>query len=161
MVLRVGTARYRYPAHQDHAANCLLQLLGSKRVVLTHPEAKLPVTFEDLDNKRARAEPMQCVSSGAASPSSASRKVSSAARSESDIDGSLAGAGVDDELDGEPLHTNELAIAAAKVSPGGDERAVGYECTLEAGDMLLIPPNWWHEVESRHDLSIATNYFFE
>jgi len=37
MVLRLGTRKYTYPKHKDWAWNCLLQLVGSKSVLLKSP----------------------------------------------------------------------------------------------------------------------------
>ncbi|TAE58175.1 MAG: cupin-like domain-containing protein [Nostocales cyanobacterium] len=35
------------------------------------------------------------------------------------------------------------------------------ECTIEAGEMLFIPPFWWHQVYSLDQLNIAINFWWQ
>lgn len=40
------------------------------------------------------------------------------------------------------------------------QKAHPFECTISEGDVLYIPPNWWHHVQTV-DASISINYWFE
>jgi hypothetical protein len=40
------------------------------------------------------------------------------------------------------------------------KKATSYVCTLNAGELLLIPPRWWHKVSSTEkSITLAYNFF--
>lgn len=42
------------------------------------------------------------------------------------------------------------------------ERATAYECVIEPGDVLFIPPDWWHHVRGlEKSITMSNNFFNE
>ncbi|XP_017297790.1 lysine-specific demethylase 8-like [Diaphorina citri] len=126
------------PFHWDAKHNLLVQVLGSKRVLLTGPDSHM-YPYEGLLNNTSRVDP------------------------ELDLDiltrefpDFVKHPGKD--LKCETSQSNSKEEAQSSV-PHNQTPGHLIECTLNPGDMLYIPPKVWHHVRSL-STSISVSFWF-
>lgn len=173
----IGSPGVLSPAHTDPYFNCYVQVLGRKRVWLAPPsvtEHMHAFGGKEKDGEGMDVDPEWVVIQKIRKRADAEDQDKDADEVEDKVEGESEGRKVgdeegDEEWDDEEdeslfasLMTNTSRLPLLKPGQNVDSIAAKYpdfenvlphamETVLEPGDMLVIPPGWWHAMRQEGD----------